>query len=121
MSTDIVPREKVTKQGVQGVVSIVGAVGAFILAGVTMHPVIGILIGGVITIAGLALSGSKHEKGAGVVTTVVGVATLAATVPFVSRIFGGLVHGVLIGAGFVLLGVGAYSLIRFFRGLKSRS
>jgi hypothetical protein len=121
MSTDIVPREKLTKQGVQGIVSIAGGVGAFILAGITVHPVIGIIVGGLITIAGLSLSGSKHEKGAGIVTTVVGVATLAATVPFISRIFGGLVHGVLIGAGVVLLGVGAYSVIKFFRGMKSRS
>ena len=121
MATDIVPREKLTKQGVQGVVSVAGGIGAFILAGVTAHPVVGILVGGLITIAGLALSGSKHEKGAGVVTTVVGVAALAATVPFISRIFGGLVHGVLIGAGVVLVGVGVYSLIRFFRGMKARS
>jgi hypothetical protein len=119
--SDIVPREKLTKQATQGVVSVAGGIGAFVLAGITAHPLLGIIVGGVITIAGLALSGSKHERGSGVVTTVVGVATLAASVPLLSRVFGGLVHGVLIAGGIILVGVGAYSLFKFFRGMKSRT
>ncbi|MGA2977713.1 MAG: hypothetical protein ABSF77_20625 [Spirochaetia bacterium] len=119
--SDIVPRQKLTKQGVQGAISIAGGIGAFVLAAITSIPVVGIIVGGIITIAGLALAGSKHERGAGVITTVVGVATLAATVPFINRIFGGLVHGVLIFGGIVLVGVGAYSLFKFFRGLKTRT
>jgi len=121
MSSEIVPREKLTKQAVQGVVATAGGLGAFLLAGIAMHPVLGILIGGAITVAGLALSGSRHDRTVGVVTTVVGAATLAASIPFLSRIFGGFVHGVLIVGGIVLVGVGVYSLFRFFRGMKSRS
>ncbi len=78
-------------------------------------------MGAIITIAGLALSGSRHERGFGVATTVVGAATLAASLPFLGRLFGGLVHGVLIGAGLILLGIGAYSLVKFFRGMKTRT
>jgi hypothetical protein len=119
--SDIVPREKLTKQATQGVVSIAGGVGAFMLAGITAHPVLGIIVGAFITIAGLALSGSKHERGSGVVTTIVGAATLAASIPILSGLFGGLVHGVLIGGGVILVGVGVYALVKFFRGMKSRT
>jgi hypothetical protein len=119
--SDIVPREKLTKQATQGVISVAGGVGAFILAGITVHPVLGIIVGGLITFAGLALAGSKHDRGPGVITTVVGAATLAAAIPFLSRLFGPLVHGVLVGAGIILVGVGVYSLVRFFRGMKSRA
>jgi hypothetical protein len=110
----------VSKQGVQGVVSLAGGVGAFILAGVS-GGILGIIIGGVLTVAGLALSGSKHERGAGIITTVVGAATIAASLPVLHGIFGGLVHGLMIGAGIILVGLGGWSLFKFFRGLKSRS
>jgi hypothetical protein len=116
MSTDIVPREKLTKQGVTGLVSVAGGVGALVL-NVIDKGVVGMIVGGAITVAGLLLSGSRHERTAGVVTTVVGAATLAASV----GILGGLVHGVLVAGGIVLLGVGAYSLFRFVRGLKTRA
>ena len=116
MSTDIVPREKLTKQGVQGVVSVVGGVGALVLNALT-GGLLGIVVGGVITVAGLLLCGSKHERTAGIITTVVGAATVAASV----GILGGLVHGVLVVGGVILLGVGGYSLFRFIRGLKNRS
>jgi hypothetical protein len=115
--SDIVPREKLTKQATQGVVSVAGGIGAFVLAGITVHPVLGIIVGAVITIAGLALSGSKHDRGPGVITTIVGAATLVASF----GLFGGLVHGVLIGGGVILVGLGVYSLVRFFRGMKSRT
>jgi len=116
MSTDIVPREKLTKQGVQGVITVAGGIGALVLNAIaTGLP--GIIVGGVIAVAGLVLSSGKHERSVGVATTVVGAATVAASV----GILGGLVHGVLWAGGIVLLGIGAYSLFRFFRGLKTRS
>jgi hypothetical protein len=113
MSTEIVPREKVTKHGLQGVVSVAGGIGSIILAAVTAHPVLGVIVGAVIGLAGVALSSAKHDRALGVVTTVVGVAA----------VFASLFHagGVLVAGGVVLLGIGAYSLFRFFRGLKSRS
>jgi hypothetical protein len=113
--SDVVPRSKVSKQGVQGVVSLAGGVGALVLASIGGLP--GIIIGGVITVAGVLLSGSKHERGAGIITAVVGAATVVASI----GIFGGLVHGLMYGAGIILVGLGGWSLFKFFRGLKSRS
>jgi len=116
---DIVPRDKLAKQGVQGFVAIAGGIGSFVLAGVVRHPIGGIIVGGVLTVLGLIFAGSKHERVAGVVTTVVGAATLIASIPFLG--LGGIVHGLAIGAGVVLSALGIYSLIKFFRGLRSRS
>ena len=113
MSTDIVPREKVTKHGLQGVVATAGGVGAIVLAAIAAHPVIGIIVGGVIGLAGLALGSSKHDRTLGVVTTVVGVGAVLASIFHLG--------GLLVAGGVVLLGIGAYSLFRFFRGLKTRS
>ncbi len=121
MSTDIVPREKLTKQGITGVVSAVGGVASLIFASITASVAGGIIVGGIVTVAGLLLSGTKHEKTAGVITTVVGAATLAGSLPVLRGIFEPLVHGVLVAGGIVLLGVGVYSLVKFFRGLKSRA
>jgi hypothetical protein len=114
--SDIVPRSKVSKQGVQGVVSLAGGIGAFVLAAIS-NGFLGIIIGGVVTVAGLLLSSSKHERGVGVVITVVGAVTVAASF----GIFGWLVHGLMYGAGAILVGLGGWSLFKFFRGLKSRS
>ncbi len=116
--SDIVPRSVLTKRGVQGVIALAGGVGIFILA--ALPSVIGIIIGGVITVCGIALSGSKHERGLGILTTVLGAGTVIASLPIL-RGLGRLVHGLEIGAGIILVGVGAYSLFKFFRGLKSRS
>ncbi len=115
--SDIVPREKLTKHATQGVISVAGGIGAFVLAGITAVHWIGIIVGGLITVAGLAMSGSKHDRALGVVTAVVGAATLVASL----GVFGGLVHGLFVGAGIVLVGVGVYSLVKFFRGMKTRT
>lgn len=121
MSTEIVPREKVTKHGLQGVVSTAGGIVSFVLAGIIgvaggIHW-FGLILGAAVGVAGIALSSSKHDRTLGVVTTVVGAAVAVASV----GLFRGLVHGVLIAGGVVLVGIGIYSLVRFFRGLKSRS
>ena len=121
--SEIVPRNKVAKQGVQGVVSLAGGIGALVLAGISggVHPILGIIVGGALTLCGLALSGSKSERGAGIITTVIGAATLIASLPVLHSIFGWLVHGVMFGAGVILVGLGGWSLFKFFRGVKSRS
>jgi hypothetical protein len=113
MSSEIVPREKVTKSGLQGVVSTAGGIVSIILAAVTAHPLFGIVVGGIIGLAGLALSSSKHDRTLGVATTVVGGVALVASIFHLG--------GLLVAGGVVLLGIGAWSLYKFFRGLKSRS
>jgi len=119
MSTEIVPREKVTKHGVQGVISTAGGIVSFVLAGITTGAFhwFGVIVGVVIGVAGLALSSSKHDRTLGVATTVVGAAVTVASIGLLR----GLVHGVLVAGGVVLVGIGVYSLVKFFRGLKSRS
>ena len=119
--SEIVPRERLTKQAMQGVISVAGGIGAFVLASLTAIHWIGIVVGGLIAVAGLAMSGSKHDRALGVVTTIVGAATLAASLPFLTRLFGGLVHGLFVGAGIVLVGLGVYSLVKFFRGMRTRT
>ncbi|HVO37997.1 MAG TPA: hypothetical protein VMV03_03115 [Spirochaetia bacterium] len=113
--SDIVPRSQVTRQGVIGVGALAGGAALLILAGGGLF---GIIAGGVLIVAGLALSSSKSDRTAGVVTVVVGAAAL------VTGILG---HGLPIitwlmrAAGFVLLGTGIYSLVRFFSNLRKRS
>jgi len=119
MSTEIVPREQVAKHGVQGVISTAGGIVSFVLAGITTGAFhwFGVIVGGIIAVAGLALSGSKQERSLGVATTVVGAAVAVASI----GLFRGLVHGVLVAGGVVLVGIGVYSLVKFFRGLKTRA
>ena len=116
---DIVPRSTVSKQGLQGAVAVAGGIGTLILASIGGIP--GILIGGVLTVVGLAFSrGTRSERPAGVATAVLGAATLVSSLPFLRGLFGPLFHGLMIGAGVLLLGFGGFSLFRFFRNLRKR-
>ena len=110
--SDIVPRNQVTKSGVKGVGAVAGGVGLLLL--VSLHGILGILAGGVITVVGLALSGSKSDRASGIVTTVAGVVTMAAA------LIPGL-RWLMWIPGIGLLGAGIYSLVKAFRGMKSRT
>jgi hypothetical protein len=112
--SDIVPRNQVAKSGVKGVGALAGGVGLVILSSISAIPVIGAVAGGILAIAGFALSGSKSDRTAGVVTAVAGVVTVAAS----------LIPGLrwliwLPGLG--LIGAGVWSLVKFIRGMKSRA
>jgi hypothetical protein len=112
--SDLVPRVQVTRQGVKGVSAIAGGVALLVLAAGGWF---GIIAGGVLTVAGLALSGSKSERRAGILTAVVGGATLA------TGILGSWIPGIpwlMRAAGILLLGGGIWSLVRFFSNLKKR-
>jgi lysylphosphatidylglycerol synthetase-like protein (DUF2156 family) len=109
--SDIVPRSEVTKSGVKAVGAIAGGVTLLILAAV---PVFGIIAGGVLLVAGLALTSSKSDRTAGIVTAVVGAASLVT----------GIFHGaswIMQVAGILFIGTGIYSLVKFFRGMKTRT
>ncbi|MGA2640085.1 MAG: hypothetical protein ABSG21_04155 [Spirochaetia bacterium] len=113
--SDIVPRSQVTKDGVKAAGAIAGGVVLVVLATVGW---LGIIAGAALTIAGLALSSSKSDRTAGIVTTVVGVAALA------TGILGRWIPGIpwlMRIAGLVFVGVGIYSLVKFFRGMKTRT
>jgi len=110
--SDIVPRSVLTRQGVKGVGAVAGGVVLLVLAGGGLFSIV---VGAVLALGGLALSGSKSDRTAGIVTAVVGGATLLA------GIFGGPFAWLMRAAGFVFLGGGVYLLVKFFRGLRSRS
>jgi hypothetical protein len=109
--SDIVSRSEVTKSGVKAVGAIAGGVTLLILAAV---PLFGIIAGGVLLVAGLALSSSKSDRTAGIVTAVVGAASL------VTGIFHG-VSWIMQAAGILFIGTGIYALVKFFRGMKTRT
>jgi hypothetical protein len=118
--SDLVPRSELNKRALQGIVATGGGIATLIVAGISgAHWLAGVLIGGVVGVVGLVLSGSKSEKTAGIVTAVAGAGLLVSSLPFLRGLFG-WVHGVLIGGGIVLLGVGVVSLVRFFSGLRKR-
>ena len=113
--SDIVPRNQVTKSGVKGVGAVAGGAGLLVLAAVTSIGLLaGLVAGGVITVVGLALSGSKSDRASGIVTTVAGVVTMAAA------LIPGL-RWLMWIPGIGLLGAGIYSLVKAFRGMKSRT
>jgi hypothetical protein len=113
--SDIVPRSQLTKDGVKGVGAVAGGISLLALAG---GHIFAIIAGAVLTVAGLALSSSKSDRTAGIVSTVVGAAALASgilgrwipAIPWLMRV-----------AGLVFLGAGIYSLVKFFRGMKTRT
>ncbi len=113
--SDIVPRSQVTKDGVKAAGAIAGGVALLVLAAGSLF---GIVAGVVLTVAGIAVSSSKSDRTAGIVTTVVGVAALA------TGILGRWVPGIpwlMRIAGLVFIGAGIYSLVKFFRGMKTRT
>ncbi len=117
--SDIVPRSTVSKQGVHGVLGVAGGIGTMILAG--LNPVLGIIVGGVMGIIGLAFArGTKSERVGGTITAVLGAGTLLSGIGHLLRVGGGLFSGVMFGAGVLLLGWGGVSLFRFFKNLRKR-
>jgi hypothetical protein len=112
--SDIEPRSQVTRSGMKGVGAVAGGAGLLVLAGISAIPLIGIIAGAVIAAVGLALMTSRSDRTAGVVTAIAGAATLlGAIIPHL--------RWLIWLPGIALLGVGIYSLIKFFRGVKSRS
>ncbi len=111
--SDIVPRSEVTKSGVKGVGALAGGVGLLILN--ALHPLAAIIVGGVLTVGGLAFTtGTKKDRTAGAVTMGAGILTaLAGLIPGF--------HFLLWLPGIGLLGAGVYSIIKFIRGLKTRT
>jgi hypothetical protein len=119
--SDIVPRSQLTKQGTYGVMATAGGVALLILAGGGWF---GTIAGGVLLIAGIALSSSKSDRALGAVTAVLGGAALASGLLGHIPVLSWFVHAadfIMRAAGVVLIGTGIYSLIRFFGNLRKRS
>jgi hypothetical protein len=111
---EIVPRSQVTRHGMKGVGAIAGGAGLMILSSISAIPVIGAVAGGVLAVVGFALTGSKSDRTAGIVTAAAGILTVAAA------LIPGL-RSLIWLPGIGLIGAGVYSLVKFIRGMKTRS
>ena len=119
---DIVPRNQLVKQGVQGIAGIGGGVGLLILRAIAAigegaFSVAGLIVGGVVTVAGFVIMSSPEDRRAGMITIGAGALTLAASLPLV----GGVANAFMWIGGFGLIIAGAVSLFRFLRNLRRRS
>ena len=116
---DIVPRDELVKQGWQGFAAVGGGVGLLILKAIAAIPVLGLVAAGVVTVVGLAVSTSKEDRKAGLITLGAGVMSLigalSAFIPSLPS-FGFLM--ILAGAG--LIAGGALRLFRFWKNLRKR-
>ncbi len=118
---DIVPRKDLVNQGVKGFAGIGGGIGLFILRGIASGAglsLLGLIVGGALTLAGLVIATSKEDRKAGLITAGAGIATGIASLPI--PLFGGAAGWLMGLAGIGLLVGGAYSLFKFFRNLRKR-
>ncbi len=113
---ELVPRKTMVKQALKGIGGIGGGIALLALAGST--GVFGFVIGGIVTFIGLALSTSKEDRLAGMITAGAGILTLvtAAQLPILKSIAGGLMY---IGGG-ALIVAGVFSVINFIKNLNAR-
>jgi hypothetical protein len=116
--SDIVPRNELAGQGVRGVVAIAGGIGAIALAGISGWW--GIIIGGVLTVIGLALASPRKDRLGGVVIAAAGAAVFFSSLPVLGGIFKFL-DWIMRAAGIVLIGIGGFSLFKFISGLRKRT
>jgi hypothetical protein len=109
---EIVPRKEVSRDGLKAVGGLAGGAALMLLSGLGTVP--GVIIGGVLTLAGLGLTASREDRLAG------GIAAGAGALTVLSKLlgFGG---GLLFVGGAALLISGSVSLVNFIRKLKSRS
>jgi hypothetical protein len=109
-----VARNTLARQGVQGIVF---AAGGIILLLAARGGVFGIVMGALAAIAGIALTGSKPDRNAGIIALAAGVVTLLA------GIFSGhlaWLHWIMRAAGLALAGVGGYWIWKFIANLRKR-
>ena len=115
---DVVPREELSKQGLKGFGGVAGGVGVLVLKGIAAAGFLGgLLVGGIVGVAGLALVMSKDDKKAGYVALAAGALTVLAVIPGLKLVATPL----MLVAGIGLLLAGGWSLLKFFRNLKKRN
>lgn len=117
---DLVPRDKLVRLGTRGAAGVAGGIGVSLLglfsqgAGLSIP---GIIVGGLVIFLGASVMRDHGERLTGAGTAVIGGVTVAASLPLI----GGLGGGLLGISGLGLLGMGIYNLVRFFMGIKKRS
>lgn len=111
----IEPRNQLVKKAGQGVGSIAGGVALLALSSLS-GGLGGLVLGGVVTLAGVGISTSAEDRKTGVITTAAGIAAIVGSLPLV----GGLAQGLMTVAGIGLLVSGGLSIYAFFKKLKER-
>lgn len=111
----IEPRKQLVKTAGQGVGSIAGGVALLVLNSFS-GGLGGLILGGIVTLAGVGISTSPEDRKTGVITTAAGIAAIVASLPLV----GGLAQGIMTVAGLGLLVSGGLNLYSFFKKLKER-
>jgi hypothetical protein len=111
--SDLVPRSTLARQGVQGVSFLAGGI---VLIAAARGGLFGIVLGALVTIAGIALTGSRSDRNAGLIAVAAGVVTLA------GGIFGRLswLLWPMRLAGLALVGLGVWAGVKFIASLRKR-
>jgi hypothetical protein len=106
-----------SKKGVMAIGCIAGGLGLFILG--SLSTVAGIVTGAVAAVVGICALSSKDpsDKTPGFIIAGAGALTIVSKLP----LLGFLAKPVLGFGAVVLLGVGIWNGIKFFKGLKARS
>ncbi len=112
-----VDADEVRKNGMRGVIATGGGIGLILFNSLLHLPVVGWVLGGALVVLGvMGLVGrNRTDKTSGAVLLGAGVLGLAS---FLLKGFTGFILGI---GSLGLVGYGVYNLIKFARGLKSRS
>lgn len=111
---ELVPRKEMVKQAMMGIGGIGGGIAIFLLGGLPW--LAGMIAGGIIAVIGLALSSTKKDRTAGLMTLGAGALLAISKIPAI----GGLAGFILGVAGIGLLVVGGISIYKFIKNLNAR-
>ncbi|MBN2533780.1 MAG: hypothetical protein JXB88_12870 [Spirochaetales bacterium] len=111
---ELVPRKDMVKQAMMGIGGIGGGIAIFLLGGLPWPA--GMIVGGIIAVIGFAISTSKKDRTAGLMTLGAGALLAISKIPGIGPL-AGFVLGV---AGVGLLLVGGLSIYKFIKNLNAR-
>lgn len=113
---ELVPRKTMVKQAMMGIGGIGGGIAILLLSMSSMAWWAALILGGIIGVIGFAISTSKKDRTAGLITLGAGALLAVSPIP----IIGGLAGFILGVAGVALLVVGAISVYKFIKNLNAR-
>ncbi len=112
---DLVPRDRLVRQGMKGVGGAVGGAALLLLSGLSGPA--GWIVGGLLTMGGLVISTSRDDRTAGIVTAAAGLLILvSAAIPGVGPVANWLMRA----GGIALLLGGGFSIVCFILNLRKR-
>jgi len=113
--SDLVPRKTMVKQGGYAIGGLGGGIALLALHAIGGVPAL--IVGGIVALIGLAISSSKDDRTAGIVTAAAGALTAAAAIP----VIGGIAGALLTISGIGLLVMGGINLYKFVKNYRKRS